>query len=137
MRNEGTGVFDAVGEAIRVGEQSGVPVDIIHLKIADQSLWGRMPAIVALIEQARRRGVNVQANVYPYTRGNNDLVSIDTMDRACVFKALPCRRRTTKAMHATVQQYRHSAPVQLQNIRYNHILGNLSHNPFLLNCMSC
>ena len=76
IRNEGTGVFEAVKEAIAVGERSGVPVDIIHLKIADQSLWGRMPEIVAIIDQARRRGVNVQANVYPYTRGNNDLVSI-------------------------------------------------------------
>ena len=53
-----------------------VPVDIIHLKIADQSLWGRMRDVVGLIDEARREGVNVQANVYPYTRGNNDLVSI-------------------------------------------------------------
>jgi N-acyl-D-aspartate/D-glutamate deacylase len=66
----------AVREAIAVGERSGVPVDIIHLKIADQSLWGRMAEIVRLVDDARRRGVNVQANVYPYTRGNNDLVSI-------------------------------------------------------------
>jgi N-acyl-D-aspartate/D-glutamate deacylase len=51
-------------------------VDIIHLKIADQKLWGRMDEVVALIEKARKRGVNVQANVYPYTRGNNDLASI-------------------------------------------------------------
>jgi len=76
IRNEGTGVFDAVSEAIAIGERAGVPVDIIHLKIADRSLWGRMTAIVALVDQARNRGVNVQANVYPYTRGNNDLVSI-------------------------------------------------------------
>jgi N-acyl-D-aspartate/D-glutamate deacylase len=76
IRNEGTGVLEAVKEAIAIGERSGVPVDIIHLKIADQTLWGRMSEIVALIEQARGRGVNVQANVYPYTRGNNDLVSI-------------------------------------------------------------
>ena len=53
-----------------------MPVDIIHLKIADQSLWGRMPEIVALFDDARNHGINVQANVYPYTRGNNDLVSI-------------------------------------------------------------
>ncbi len=39
-------------------------------------LWGRMDQVVDLIEQARQRGVNVQANVYPYTRGNNDLASI-------------------------------------------------------------
>jgi N-acyl-D-aspartate/D-glutamate deacylase len=75
-RNEGTEVFAAIKEAIAIGERAGVPVDIIHLKIADQKLWGRMNEIVALIDDARRRGVNVQANVYPYTRGNNDLASI-------------------------------------------------------------
>jgi N-acyl-D-aspartate/D-glutamate deacylase len=75
-RNEGTEVFAAVKEAIAVGERAGVPVDIIHLKIADQKLWGRMGEVAALIEAARGRGVNVQANVYPYTRGNNDLASI-------------------------------------------------------------
>jgi len=76
IRHEGTGVFDAVKEAIAVGRRAGIPVDVIHLKIADQSLWGRMPGVIALIDEARREGVNVQANVYPYTRGNNDLVSI-------------------------------------------------------------
>ncbi|GAB4148584.1 MAG: amidohydrolase family protein [Planctomycetaceae bacterium] len=76
IRNEGTGVFKAVKEAIEIGERANVGVDIIHLKIADQQYWGRMNEIVALIEAARKRGVNVQANVYPYTRGNNNLVSI-------------------------------------------------------------
>ncbi len=75
-RNEGTEVFAAVKEAIAVGERAGLPVDIIHLKIADQKLWGRMGEVVALIDAARDRGVNVGANVYPYTRGNNDLASI-------------------------------------------------------------
>ena len=76
MRDEGLGVFDSVKEAIQIGERASVPVDIIHLKIADEKYWGRMKEIVTLIEGARARGVNVQANVYPYTRGNNDLVSI-------------------------------------------------------------
>jgi N-acyl-D-amino-acid deacylase len=76
IRNEGTDVFAAVKEAIEIGRRSGVPVDIIHIKIADQSLWHRMGEIVALIEQSRLEGINVQSNVYPYTRGNNDLVSI-------------------------------------------------------------
>ncbi len=76
IRNEGLGVFESVKEAIAVGERAGVPVDIIHLKIADQKYWNRMPEVIALIEAARKRGVNVQANVYPYTRGNNNLASI-------------------------------------------------------------
>jgi N-acyl-D-aspartate/D-glutamate deacylase len=75
-RNEGLGVFEAVKEAIAVGERAGVAVDVIHLKIADQKLWGKMPEIAGLIDAARKRGVNVQANVYPYTRGNNNLASI-------------------------------------------------------------
>ena len=75
-RNEGTEVVAAVQEAITIGERAGIPVDVIHLKIADQKLWGRMNELVALIEAARQRGVNVQANVYPYTRGNNNLASI-------------------------------------------------------------
>jgi N-acyl-D-aspartate/D-glutamate deacylase len=76
IRNEGIGVFASVDEAIQIGERAGVGVDIIHLKIADQQYWGRMNEVVERIEAARRRGVNVQSNVYPYTRGNNDLVSI-------------------------------------------------------------
>jgi N-acyl-D-amino-acid deacylase len=76
IRNEGTDVLAAVKEAISIGRRAQIPVDIIHLKIADQALWGRMREIIALIDEARRGGVNVQANVYPYTRGNNDLVSI-------------------------------------------------------------
>ncbi|MEC7566952.1 MAG: D-aminoacylase [Planctomycetota bacterium] len=76
IRNEGLGVFDSVKEAISIGERAGIPVDIIHIKIADQKYWNRMDEVLQLIEQARQRGVNVQANVYPYTRGNNNLISI-------------------------------------------------------------
>jgi len=76
IRNEGVQVLDAVKEAIAIGERARVPVDIIHIKIADQKFWGRMKDVVALIEDARRRGVNVQSNIYPYTRGNNNLVTI-------------------------------------------------------------
>ncbi len=76
IRNEGTNVFEAIKEAIAIGERAGIPVDIIHIKIADRKYWGRMNEIVALIEEARKRGVNVQSNVYPYTRGHNNLASI-------------------------------------------------------------
>ena len=76
IRNEGLGVFDSIRDAIAVGERAGVPVDIIHVKIADQQYWGRMGEIIELIEAARARGVNVQTNIYPYTRGNNNLASI-------------------------------------------------------------
>lgn len=76
IRHEGDRVFEAVKEAISIAEKAGLPVDIIHLKIAEQKYWGRMNEIIEIIEAARARGVNVTANVYPYTRGNNDLASI-------------------------------------------------------------
>jgi N-acyl-D-amino-acid deacylase len=76
IRNEGTGVFDAIREAIAVGRRAGIAVEILHIKIADQLHWGRMNEIVRLIDEARKNGVDVQANVYPYTRGNNNLATI-------------------------------------------------------------
>ena len=57
VRGEGLEVIKAIGEAIEVGERAGVPVEITHLKIAETTLWGRMPEIIALIEAARRGGL--------------------------------------------------------------------------------
>ncbi|MBY0507886.1 MAG: D-aminoacylase [Bryobacteraceae bacterium] len=76
IRDEGETVFAAVDEAIDVGRRAKVPVDIIHLKIAHKKLWGRMAEVVARIEKARAEGLTVTANVYPYTAGQNSLVSI-------------------------------------------------------------
>lgn len=76
MRTEGKGVFQSVAEAIEIGRRAKLPVDIIHLKIADHALWGRMPEVLAQIEKARAAGQQVQANVYPYRAGQNNLASI-------------------------------------------------------------
>jgi N-acyl-D-amino-acid deacylase len=76
IRSEGEGIQDAIKEAIVVGEKAGVPVDIIHLKIADRRLWGRMKEICDLIESAQSRGLQISANQYPYTAGQNDLVAL-------------------------------------------------------------
>jgi N-acyl-D-aspartate/D-glutamate deacylase len=76
MRTEGRGVFESVAEAIEIGRRARVPVDIIHLKIAEHTMWGQMPELVATIARARAQGQEVQANVYPYRAGQNDLASI-------------------------------------------------------------
>ena len=76
LRTEGQGVFQAVAEALEIGRRANVPVDIIHLKIAEHKLWGQMPELVASIAQARAGGQAVQANVYPYRAGQNNLSSI-------------------------------------------------------------
>ena len=76
IRDEGENVFNAVDEAIRIGAGAGIPVDILHMKIAHQALWGRAAEIIAMVQKARDAGQNVQANVYPYTAGQNNLSSI-------------------------------------------------------------
>lgn len=76
MRTEGAGVFKAVAEALEIGRRARLPVDIIHLKIAEHKLWGKMPELVARIANARAQGQLVEANVYPYRAGQNNLSSI-------------------------------------------------------------
>jgi N-acyl-D-aspartate/D-glutamate deacylase len=76
LRTEGEGVFEAVAEALDIGRRAGVPVDIIHLKIAEHKRWGQMPELVATLAAARARGQQVEANVYPYRAGQNNLASI-------------------------------------------------------------
>ena len=76
MRTEGFGVFESVAEAIDIGAKAGVPVDIIHLKLAEHKLWGQMPELIRSIQAARDRGQLVEANVYPYRAGQNNLSSI-------------------------------------------------------------
>ncbi len=76
IRTEGFGVFEAAAEAIDIGRRAVVPVEIIHLKIAEHKLWGRMPELVASIANARAQGQDVTANVYPYRAGQNNLSSI-------------------------------------------------------------
>src|SRR5262249_46074352 len=75
-RREGRRGLAAVAEAIEIGRRANVPVDIIHLKIAEHEMWGQMPELTATIAAARARGQDVQANVYPYRAGQNNLASI-------------------------------------------------------------
>jgi N-acyl-D-aspartate/D-glutamate deacylase len=76
MRTEGEAVFKAVAEALEIGRRAKLPVDIIHLKIAEHKLWGRMPELIALLAKTRADGQLVEANVYPYRAGQNNLSSI-------------------------------------------------------------
>jgi N-acyl-D-aspartate/D-glutamate deacylase len=76
MRNEGEGLLKAVGEAIRIGEESGVPVQISHHKASGPSVWGLVKDSLALIDEARTRGVRVTADQYPYTAGSTSLFAV-------------------------------------------------------------
>jgi len=74
MRDESEGLVKAVEEAIEIGEKGGVKVEIFHLKAAFAPGWGKlMPQAVATINAARARGVDVAADLYPYTAGGTGL----------------------------------------------------------------
>jgi N-acyl-D-amino-acid deacylase len=74
IRGEGKELLTAVGEAIRIGEESGAPVEIYHLKAAYQPGWGTlMKKAGALVDSARARGVDVAADMYVYTAGGTGL----------------------------------------------------------------
>jgi dihydroorotase/N-acyl-D-amino-acid deacylase len=67
MRSEGEAIDAAVDEAVRIGREARIPVEIWHLKVAGKSNWGRMPEVVARIEAARQSGVDIAADTYAYT----------------------------------------------------------------------
>jgi N-acyl-D-amino-acid deacylase len=73
MRSEGDAVIPALDEAIRIGREAHIPVEIWHLKVAGKSNWGRMPEVVAKIEAARRAGVDIAADTYAYPAWYNSL----------------------------------------------------------------
>jgi N-acyl-D-amino-acid deacylase len=73
MRDEGLHEIEAITEAVNVGKQAGMPVEISHLKIDRRSVWGASDQSLALIEKFRREGVDVVADQYPYDRAATNL----------------------------------------------------------------
>jgi len=75
IRNEGNGVVDAIKEAINIGEQANMPVEISHFKIASRALWGQTATTIGLVEDARKRGLTVTVDQYAYTASSTSLDS--------------------------------------------------------------
>jgi N-acyl-D-amino-acid deacylase len=73
MRNEGTDLEAAVAETIRIGELAGCPVQISHLKVDSPNRWGASVRALALIDAARARGVDVEADQYAYAAASSSL----------------------------------------------------------------
>src|SRR3984957_7209413 len=67
MRSEGDAVIPAIDEAIRIGREAAIPVEIWHLKAAGKNMWGKMPEIIDRIQKARAAGVDITADTYAYT----------------------------------------------------------------------
>lgn len=73
MRDEGIREIEAITEAVNVGKEAGMPVQISHLKIDRRRVWGASDQSLALIEKFRREGVDVAADQYPYDRASTNL----------------------------------------------------------------
>lgn len=76
MRNEGDSVLAAINEALQIGREAKVPVEISHFKIGGRQNWGRSTETLAAIIQARREGVDVTIDQYPYTASSTSLSTL-------------------------------------------------------------
>ncbi|HEY2352851.1 MAG TPA: D-alanyl-D-alanine carboxypeptidase/D-alanyl-D-alanine-endopeptidase [Candidatus Acidoferrum sp.] len=75
MRSEGQTEPQAIAEALRIGREAHLPVEIFHLKVSGKTRWGNMTKVVAQIQAARDAGQDVTADMYPYVAGGTALAS--------------------------------------------------------------
>jgi N-acyl-D-amino-acid deacylase len=75
MRSEADRYLEGMDEAIRIGQEGHVPVEIYHLKAAGKRNWGKASQAIAKIDSARAAGQDVQADMYPYTAGGTGLAA--------------------------------------------------------------
>lgn len=73
MRSEADQFLEAIDEAVQIGREAGVPVEIYHLKAGGHANWHKVPLAIAKIDSARASGLDVQANMYAYTAGGTGL----------------------------------------------------------------
>jgi N-acyl-D-amino-acid deacylase len=73
IRGEAATLEQAAEEAIKIGEQGGVPVQIAHVKASGRENWGKMDRVLRMIDAARARGVDVTGDVYPYPAGSTKM----------------------------------------------------------------
>ncbi len=73
IRNEEDKVAEAVNEAIEIGRQARLPVEVSHFKVNGQNNWGRSNETLALVENARKEGIEVTIDQYPYTASSTNL----------------------------------------------------------------
>ncbi|MCJ7703229.1 MAG: D-aminoacylase [Anaerolineales bacterium] len=76
IRNEAGELLESLQEAIRIGRETGLPVQISHLKAAGKANWEKAAAALDLIEAARAEGLDVSADMYPYTAGSTHLAAL-------------------------------------------------------------
>ncbi len=73
MRSEADGLLEAVDELIRISREAGLPAEIYHLKAGGEANWPKMDQVIARVEEARRQGLKITADMYTYTAGATSL----------------------------------------------------------------
>ena len=73
MRYEGTKVNEAINEALTIGREANIPVQISHFKVTGKNNWGRSTETLGMVEEARRQGYDVTIDQYPYTASSTNL----------------------------------------------------------------
>ena len=73
MRSEGVRLFEGIDEVIRICREAKIPAEIYHFKASGQPHWHKMDAAIAKVENARKEGLPLTANMYPYTAGGTGL----------------------------------------------------------------
>jgi N-acyl-D-amino-acid deacylase len=73
MRSEGAQLIEAVQETIRISREAGLPAEIYHLKASGEANWPKMDQVIKMIEEARRQGVKLSADMYTYPAGGTGL----------------------------------------------------------------
>ncbi len=76
MRDEGDIVTQAIEEALTIGREAGLPVEISHFKLSGQQNWGRSKQTLAMVEQARKQGLEVAIDQYPYTASSTSISTL-------------------------------------------------------------
>lgn len=76
IRDEGDHVTGAIEEAINIGRQAAMPVEISHFKVTYKPNWGRSTSTLAQVEQARREGIDVTIDQYPYVASSTTLNTV-------------------------------------------------------------
>lgn len=73
IRDEADVVLDAVRETIEIGERAKIPAQITHIKLGTVGVWGKAAEVIAMVDAARARGVDVTADAYPYLAWQSNL----------------------------------------------------------------
>jgi N-acyl-D-amino-acid deacylase len=128
MRNESDRIFDALTEAMRIGRAGGVPVHVSHVKLGGERSWGQSDKVLALLDEARRSGLDVTWDQYAYTASSTTIGQLvpdsareggrkefaariaDPEKKAAIIKQMKARlaeRGGTNYAHAVIASYEH------------------------------